>query len=135
MKLTKKNLEDLRQGATPLQVEVLDYCLSRWDDYDNKNAIISEVLTYGCISGIVGNLIYYDDTTHFYNKHKEEINGLLYGILDEVGETSLEKLFQGWDTDDPLALNAINQNLLAWFGFEETLRRLSWEFDEGAQND
>ena len=36
-----------------------------------------------------------------------------------------------WETDDPMALATFNQNLLAWFGFEETARRmadaLGWE--------
>lgn len=129
MKLTKKNLEGLRQGATPLQIEAIDYVLDRWGDYDDKGAIFAEVLQHGCISGIVGNLVYYSQTIAFFEKHKNEINGLLTEILNEIGETSPSKLFRDWDNDDPLATETHNQNLLAWFGFEETLHRLSWEFD------
>ena len=29
-----------------------------------------------------------------------------------------------WNNDDPLALDAMNQNLLAWFGFETVASNL-----------
>ena len=35
-----------------------------------------------------------------------------------------------WDDEDPLAYYDYNQNLLAWFGFEETLRKLGYEFEK-----
>lgn len=35
-----------------------------------------------------------------------------------------------WDEEDPLAQNTFNQNLLAWFGFEETLREVAMNFEE-----
>ena len=129
MKLTKRNIKILRKGATPLQKEAIDYVLDRWGDYQNKNSIFSEVLNHGCISGIVGNLIYYSQTLAFFEKHKNEINKLLIEILDETGETNPAKLFRDWDNLDPLATETHNQNLLAWFGFEETLRRVAQEFD------
>lgn len=129
MKLTKRNLEWLKQGATPLQIEALDYALDEWENYENKKKIFDDVLDYGCISGMVDSLIYYSQTIPFFEKHKDEINGLLAELLDEIGEASPAKLFKNWDYMDPLATGANNQNLLAWFGFEETLRRVSWQFD------
>ena len=35
-----------------------------------------------------------------------------------------------WDKEDPLGRDDYNQNLLAWFGFEETLRKLGYEFEK-----
>ena len=35
-----------------------------------------------------------------------------------------------WDKEDMLAIDIYNQNLLAWFGFEETLRRIGQNFEE-----
>ena len=34
-----------------------------------------------------------------------------------------------WDKEDPLAQDDFNQNLLAWFGFEETLRNIATNFE------
>ena len=35
-----------------------------------------------------------------------------------------------WDKEDPLAQTTCNQNLLAWFGFEETLRNIGYNFEK-----
>jgi hypothetical protein len=126
MKLTKENVKSL-QGKSPLIDYVLNYILSQWDDYDNKTDIFMDVLEHGCQSGIVSSLIYYDDTTKFYDNHKAEINALLYdlGIYNP-----LELFGDKWDREDPLALDVLNKNLLAWFAFEETLRQIASNFDE-----
>jgi len=129
MKLTKENVEKMK-GESPLVDYVLDYILSRWDDYDDKTAIFLEVLKYGCQSGVVTSLIYYSDTFKFYDDHKEEINALLYELMEETGLYNPSELFgDNWDREDPLALD-VNKNLLAWFAFEETLRGISSNFDE-----
>lgn len=126
MNITLEKINELKAGTQDeLKKEVLDYIIDIWDDYDNKNAIFEDVLNHGCESGIVGSLIYYNDTTAFYEKHKESINNLLYEILSEMGTSNLLDLFgDKWDTSDPLAIQTENQNLLAWFGFEETLRNI-----------
>ncbi len=130
MKLTKENVKKLK-GKSALTDYVLDYVLSRWDDYTDKTAIFSDVLEYGCQSGIVSSLIYYDDTTKFYDKHKEEINMLLYDLMAETGLYNPSDLFgDKWDKEDPLALDVLNKNLLAWFAFEETLRGIGRNFEE-----
>lgn len=86
----------------------------------------------GCVSGVVGELIYYSDTVKFYNRHKEEINALLADLLDATGWSVRELFGDKWDDEDPLALEKYNQNLLAWFGFEETAFSLFQ--DEGGDN-
>ena len=35
-----------------------------------------------------------------------------------------------WDDGDPFARDVLNQNLLAWFGFEETMRNIGYNFEE-----
>jgi hypothetical protein len=130
MKLTKENIEKM-QGESPLVDYVLDYVLDRWDDYDDKIAIFSEVLEHGCQSGIVTSLIYYSDTTKFYDNYKEEINALLYDLMTETGLYNPSELFgDKWDKEDPLALDVLNKNLLAWFAFEETLRAIAGKFED-----
>lgn len=86
---------------------------------------LEDLLQYGCESGIVGELIYYSDTTAFFEQHCKEISTLLAEMLDNTGYTSPAELFGSkWDSTDPLALDIQNQNLLAWFGFEEAARQL-----------
>lgn len=80
---------------------------------------------------MVGHLIYYNQTTAYYEEHKDEINKLLYEIMDECGIYAPSQLFgDKWDEEDPLAIDVLNQNLLAWFGFEETMRKVAREFEE-----
>jgi hypothetical protein len=130
MKLTKENLEKM-QGESPLIDYVLNYVLDRWDDYDDKTAIFAEVLEHGCQSGIVSSLIYYSDTVKFYDNHREEINALLYDLMAETGIYNPLELFgDKWDREDPLALDVLNKNLLAWFAFEETLRAIAGKFED-----
>lgn len=132
MILTLKNIKSIKQNThSELENEVCDYIIENWNDYDNKKSIFTDVLNYGCQSGVVGSLIYYSDTNAFYEKHKEEINELLYNLMNECGIYSPKDLFRDkWDEQDPLCTDCSNKNLLAWFGFEETLRNIGYKFTE-----
>jgi hypothetical protein len=82
----------------------------------------------GCQSGMVSHLIYYTDTVRFYRRHRTEIEAMLAQMLSDMGYSSPAELFGNkWDADDPLASAQLNQNLLAWFGFEETARELAMQ--------
>ena len=130
MKLTKTNIQAIKRDGTKLEKEVCRYILDEWSDYTDKKAIFTDVLYHGCQSGIVGSLIYYTDTVAFYKRHQEEINALLQETMDECGSCNPSDLFgDKWDKDDPLVLDTYNQNLLAWFGFEETMRKIAYQFD------
>lgn len=95
-------------------------------DYDDGwQGAYKDLERGGCQSGMVGKLIYYTDTTRFYRRHRDEIAELLQEILDDTGE-GISQLFGGkWDDLDPLANDMGNQNLLAWFGFEEMARKVA----------
>ena len=131
MKLTIRNIKILKKDATSLQNSVYDYIIDEWDSYDNKVNIFTDVLYHGCQSGTVGFLIYYNQTTAYYNEHREEINQLLYELMECTGIYSPTELFGNkWDKEDPLAIEDYNQNLLAWFGFEETMRNIGQKFEQ-----
>lgn len=135
MKFTKQNIEQIRDNTTSeLTKDVIDYVLNEWDEYDNKKNIILDILNNGCQSGFVSHLVYYNQTTAYYEEHKKEINKLLYDIMDECGICDLSEAFgDKWDKEDPLAIDCYNQNLLAWFGFETSMRRFASEFEEVAK--
>lgn len=131
MKLTLKSVKELKQECTnALAKYTWNYVISRWRDYDDKKHIFTDVLHHGCVSGIVGELVYYVDTVAFYEKYKDEINSLLYETMSETGLYSLSDIFgDKWDKEDPLGIDVHNQNLLVWFGFEETLRNIGYNFE------
>ena len=132
MKLTLKNIKELKQQSdSPLFKRACNYVINSWKDYDDKKHIFTDVLHYGCQSGAVGFLIYYSDTVRFYKQYRQEIDSLLYEIMDSTGLYSPKDIFgKNWDNEDPLGRDDYNQNMLAWFGFEETLRKLGLNFEE-----
>lgn len=131
MKLTLTNLRSIKRNATPLEKRVCNYVIDEWGNYDDKKNIFTDVLNYGCQSGMVGFLIWYSDTVRFYKQYKSEIDELLYNTMYETGIYSLPELFgKKWDEEDPLGNSDFNMNLLAWFGFEETLRKIGYKFEE-----
>ena len=132
MKFTKQNIKQIRNNTTSeLTKDVIDFVLNEWDEYDDPKQIVIDLLEHCCQSGMVGHLVYYSQTTDYYEKHREEINKLLYDAMDACGIYDLSGLFGNkWDKEDPLALEQYNQNLLAWFGFEETMHNLAREFEE-----
>lgn len=132
MKLLLKNIKEYKRNTdNKLEKRVCSYVIDEWGNYDDKKHIFTDVLHYGCQSGTVGFLIYYSDTVAFYNRYKEEINSLLYDLMGGIGTHDMAELFgDKWDNEDPLCLDCYNQNLMAWFGFEEAMRNIGRNFDE-----
>jgi hypothetical protein len=125
MTLTKTELKGLKAEGTKLEKKVINVLLDQ-GTAEEIESYITDLLQHGCVSGMVSELIYYNDTTEFYNKYKKDINNLLADIMDETGIDSPSELFgDKWDNEDPLAEDTQNQNLLAWFGFEETCNRIA----------
>jgi len=87
------------------------------DGYTREN-FLEDLQQGGCVSGMVSELTYYDDTVEFYERHKREIGELLTEILDDSGISAAQLFGDKWDKADPLANDALNKNLLAWFAFE-----------------
>lgn len=135
MKLTLTNVRKLKACSTNrLAKHVWNYVIDQWRDYSDKTNIFKDVLEHGCVSGIVSELIYYSDTLAFYKKYRDEINDLLSETMHSTGCFSLPEIFgEKWDNEDPLVTDIHNRNLLAWYGFEETLRDLGCNF-ESLQN-
>lgn len=115
-----------QENETKLQRVVRVWLNNRGTDYDNGWRGAYKDLAYGgCQSGLVNHLIYYTDTVRFYKRHQSEIDSLLKDILSDTGNSISELFGDKWDDDDPLAREQFNQNLLAWFGFEETARNIA----------
>jgi hypothetical protein len=123
------NIETLENLTTSSQLaeETKNIILNHVDE-DYFEGWFEDLMQNGCVSGMVSELIYYCDTTKFYEKHQERINEMLKDLMWEIGADNMSGLFgDKFDSEDPLCLETTNQNLLAWFAFEETARNLANE--------
>jgi hypothetical protein len=110
-----------------LKSDVIKILKSKVKDYDNNyKSLLKDILYNGLQSGIISDLIYYSDTTKWYKKHRAEIKKMLYELMSDLGTNNLSDIFGNkWDSEDPFAEDTSNQNLLAWFSFEETAREIA----------
>ena len=82
-------------------------------------SVISEILTYGCVSGIVGALTYYYQTEEFFNRHKDEINDMAQELSNDIYGNPYE-IYHNFKYE-------CSKNTMAWFGFEEMTRIIADE--------
>lgn len=125
---TKKQLKEIKKETdNKLTKKVINVLLDKGDCSDIEQ-YIKDLMYGGCQSGMEGSLIYYTDTIAFYKKYQREIKEMLKNALDESGCKSPSELFGNkWDDEDIFVEDTNNQNLLAWFGFEETVRNIGYE--------
>ena len=108
-KILRKNLKQIvNEHQDSIRKEVAKEALH----YGSEDIIsfFNDLLSYGCISGMVGSLIYYHDTHAFFIKYYDEIETLRYEYEKEMGE--------------PIQVKGDLMNFYAWFSFEETGRKL-----------
>jgi len=83
-------------------------------EYDEIKNFFSDLLNHGCVTGMVGSLIYYSDTHAFFDTHYDQIEELRNEYEENTGMAL------------PIKYNL--KNHLAWFGFEETAYKMVNEF-------
>ncbi len=93
---------------------------------EDYKTFFSDLLSHGCSSGMVSDLIYTRDCVKFYKTHSAAIGAMLSEDLSDFGAKSPSEMFgDKWDDSDPLAHESGNQNLLAWYAFERACRRFA----------
>jgi len=129
-KFTKAQLKRIKAGANnKLEKKVINVLLDKGIAGEIES-YIKDLMYGGCESGMEGSLIYYSDTVSFYKKYQKEIKAILRESLSETGYTSPKELFgDKWDDEDIFAEDTLNQNLLAWFGFEETVKKIAYQLE------
>ena len=121
---------DNYKNPTDLEKEVIEIIQDEASDYESLETYMIDLERAGCVSGMVRALIYYSDTQKFATTHASDINELLSHMLSDFGlDTPFELFEEKWDQEDNLCLGATNQNLIAWFAFEETARNIACSFD------
>ena len=104
MELLLKAIENMK-GENNLRDNVLDIIINYIEDYENfedVKSFIEDIRCYGCVNGMSGELIYYDDIKKFY------INN-----LDEIQDYINELINQGI-----YSINELHYNEIVWATFE-----------------
>ena len=124
-KTTLQKLEELRKNNFLEDYQGLkDYVLSDLIETEKENheykgvgysakQYLKDLSSGGCQSGMVNNLIYYQDTEKFYNEYASEIDQLKDDTEESLGES--------------LKISGNVRNFLAWFAYEEIARQLADE--------
>jgi hypothetical protein len=84
-----------------------------WKDY------LLNVSKHGCISGIVSELIYYNDTINFHDEYEDEIDELVNNAVDSSG-FSFSEIASSIDVWDIQQL----KNWKSWFAYEEVVNQI-----------
>ena len=107
------------------QDSILDWILDTQD-----RSTIEDVTRHGCAGGTISELIYYADTSAFYEKYKEEIWDKLSNMADDLGEPSILHLIVTFNGAKEVGSELQLRNLLAWWGAEDVCRELCMEWDD-----
>ena len=109
IKLRNKLKEIFENEVNTIRSAVAEEAL----DHEAPALFFEDLQSHGCISGLVGRLIYYTDTQAFYDDHYAEIESLREDWEEECGE--------------PLNIQGDLKNFFAWFAFERTAYRMAIE--------
>ena len=107
--ITKKAIKEY-EAKNKLDERVKEIILK--DIEEEPEMFFKDLFEHGCVSGMIGEIIYYTDTHAFAKKYLEEIMEL----QEDMEEATGEPINPSADTD--------KLNWLAWFGFEETARKI-----------
>mgnify|MGYP003297021156 CR=1 FL=1 len=106
----KRELKKLK-SESDLRNRVIKIALDNIDRYEDGTKYFEDILSYGCQSGLVSELIYYYQTEKFFDQYADEIFELYNELVSECGQIDME----------------LNKNNLSWLAFEETLRSLYYD--------
>ena len=118
MSTTNKEIIEILQTTIKgmphsLEAAVAEEALSGCQE--NILTFFEDLLQYGCISGMIGSLIYYHQTREFFDKHYHEIENIRCDLEEALGQ--------------PIEIKGELKNFYAWLAFEETARKLAGEID------
>ena len=109
----KQRLIEMSENPTDsIEKEVAKEALSH--SHDNPLDFFNDVLTHGCVSGMVSILIYYRDTHAFFQKYYDEIEDIRNGYEEQTGLILQPK--------------GDLMNWYSWFAFEEVARQVAESF-------
>ena len=108
----------LENSESELKKAVLESLIDKAQEFETNEEIITmvnNILTYGCASGIVSDMIYYNDTESFFDTHSEE-------IFDLLNESIAEGLTDANNMD-------FSKNNLSWWAYEVITSQILYELE------
>ena len=124
-KFTKKALRELKkvnQFNTKLEKRVINDLLNTGLSTEELKDHIKDIVQCGCISGIVLSLIYYSDTTKFFNCYRKEILSMLQDPDKNIYSEYTYLL-------DYKKYSISEKNDLSWFAYDNTVIRIAFYFN------
>ena len=124
----------LGAGRNQMAVEFEQDSILDWLLETQERSTIKDVVQHGCSGGTISELIYYADTSAFYEKYKEEIWRRLSDMADDLGCDSILHLIVTFNGAKEVGSHLQLKNLLAWWAAEEVCRGIcmDWDDDERA---
>ena len=107
------------------QDSILDWLLET-----QERSTIKDTAQHGCSGGPISELIYYADTSAFYEKYKEEIWQRLSDMADALGCDSILHLIVTFNGSKEVGSHLQLKNLLAWWAAEEVCRGICMDWDD-----
>ena len=98
--------------------------LKDYETEEDKKSYLQEVVAHGGVSGAINGLIYYDDTTRFYDLMEEEIEDKLEEWKEATGAENRMEAISKLGGADNVGNIAQEKNLLVWFAYERVAREL-----------
>ena len=124
-KFTKKALRELKkvnQFNTKLEKRVISDLLNTGLTTEELKDHIKDIVQCGCISGIVSSLVYYSDTTRFFNCYRQEILTMLTDPDKNIYSECTYLL-------DQKKYSVSEKNDLSWFAYDNTVIRIAFYFN------
>ena len=124
-KFTKKALRELKkvnQFNTKLEKRVINDLLNTGLSTEELKDHIKDIVQCGCISGIVPSLVYYSDTTKFFNCYRKEILSML-----QDPDKNIYSEYTYLLNDKKYSIS--QKNDLSWFAYDNTVIRIAFYFN------
>ena len=124
-KFTKKALKELKKVNhfnTKLEKRVINDLLNTGLSTEELKDHIKDIVQCGCISGIVSSLVYYSDTTRFFNCYRQEILTMLTDPDKNIYSEYTYLL-------DQKKYSVSEKNDLSWFAYDNTVIRIAFYFN------
>ena len=124
-KFTKKALRELKkvnQFNTKLEKRVINDLLNTGLSTEELKDHIKDIVQCGCISGIVPSLVYYSDTTKFFNCYRKEILSML-----QDPDKNIYSEYTYLLNDKKYSIS--QKNDLTLFAYDSTVIRIAFYFN------
>ena len=86
MEMLLNVMEGLKEDASDLKLEVLDILenhIKDCEDFEEVRGFMEDLRTYGCASGMIGELLYCNDTKKFFIYNIDEIQDYVNDLIQE----------------------------------------------------